>query len=287
VQAAKPQDSASAKPTTAKPATADTVSPSPTTPNSTERPQDSAGEPTSTRPSRPWLGIDMRLFNGEVHIEYVHAGSPAERVGLLPDDVLLRLGDRGVTHPRDVRRLVGNLTPGSPLPIVVRRGSATRLFKATVGREPDREALLHERYVGKPAPTISSLRAIQGATTASWNQLQGKVVVLEFWASWCPGCRGLTPVLNEWRARKEAMGFQVIGITMDPFEQASLDAKTLGIEYPLFFDEEGAVTRAYSAAALPMVLLVDRNAVVRDVMVGFQPSRTKEFELAIQKLLSE
>jgi thiol-disulfide isomerase/thioredoxin len=241
-----------------------------------------AARSDTAEPAVGWIGISMKQSEDGVVVAGVLRNGPAALAGVVSGDRLLRINGQSVGTPADVGGLVQTLTPGSRVTFDVRRNDATRLLYGTVEEKPDREVLLRRELVGHPAPSISELRTVQGAVVPSWAQLQGHVVVLEFWASWCMACRALAPTLNDWHEEFSALGVHVLGITMDPFEEAVRASEALA--FPTYSDEDGQVTMRYQGTALPTLVLVDKQGVVTDVMVGLNFEQLPKFKERVEAL---
>jgi peroxiredoxin len=105
----------------------------------------------------------------------------------------------------------------------------------------------------------------------SLGDLRRQVVLLNFWATWCPPCKEETPDLN---ALYETYGaehdFTVIGVNLE--ESADLVqafAAEYGVTFPLLLDRDGAVTNGlFAVRGLPMSLIIDREGMIRDVWQG-------------------
>ena len=237
-----------------------------------------------------WLGVELAAPpEGEVGVlvRGVVPDSPAERAGLGPGDSLLMIDGKSVDRPDDVIAAVTAHAPGERVPIVLRRGGVERLVAATLEPLPNDEALMRKRYVDARAPGLSGLTTIQGSLPPSLVSLRGRVVVLEFWATWCVPCHIMAPVLSDWSDRYAARGLDVVGVTGDTALAAADAARRHGMTYALFSDESGATQRAYRAYALPTLFVIDRRGVVRDVMVGFSTQRLRAVEGLVERLLAE
>lgn len=239
---------------------------------------------------RGWLGalvIAPQDLEGGVLVDAVQRGSPAERAGIARGDRILKLDGAPVIAPGDVERIAGSREPGARVAIIVRRGAAERLLAAELAPVPDEGGAMRLSFVDAHAPRLESLETVQGSLEPTLSGLKGKVVVLEFWAPWCSACRFLVPKMNEWHARYSAEGVVVLGITMDAVVPATHAATQLGISYPVASDHSGKTTRAYRANALPALFVIDKQGVVRDVLVGYSAERLAELERRVQSLAGE
>lgn len=120
------------------------------------------------------------------------------------------------------------------------------------------------------------------------SQYRGQVVLLDFWATWCPPCRAAIPHLVEMQNAYRADGFAILGMNMDkdPQEVASfLERNT--VNYPILPVEDD-VRRAYGGiSTIPTAFLVDRQGRIRQKYLGYDKRIAEDLEKAIRVLLSE
>lgn len=119
----------------------------------------------------------------------------------------------------------------------------------------------------RPAPEFR-LRAFAGSPVAL-SDFRGKVVVLNFWASWCVPCREEMPVLE--RAWRELRNQRVVilGINVaDDYDEAASFLKALGITYPNVFDPEQTRIAQYQVTGLPTTIFIDREQIIRARVSG-------------------
>jgi peroxiredoxin len=132
------------------------------------------------------------------------------------------------------------------------------------------------------------LKAFNGGQTYPLKSLQGKVLYIDFWASWCGPCAKSFPFLNSLHSDLNARGLQIVGINLD--ENAS-DAHGFLAKYPANFsisaDNNEQCAQAFGVKAMPSSYLIDRKGIVRKVHLGFRADEAEELKVLVEKLLAE
>lgn len=121
------------------------------------------------------------------------------------------------------------------------------------------------------------------------SDLRGQVVVLNVWASWCPPCRAEMPALQDLHERRAGDGVVVLAVnsTVQDSEQAARDfAQAYGLTFPIGLDRDGQATRLYQVRALPSTFFIDREGIVRRVVVG-GPLDATVLETTVLDMLGE
>ena len=136
---------------------------------------------------------------------------------------------------------------------------------------------------GAPAPQFD-LQGMDGAVQLA--KLTGKVVYVDFWASWCGPCRQSFPWMNEMQAKYGPRGFQIVGINVDAkSEDAKTFLATTPAKFTIAFDPKGATPRQYGIKGMPSSVLIGADGKVLLEHSGFRDADRAELEAKIQSAL--
>ena len=117
---------------------------------------------------------------------------------------------------------------------------------------------------------------------------RGDIMLINFWASWCGPCIQEMPQLDKLAQKYQALGVQVWGINVenDPSAAKAYLSK-VNVEFPILFDLDNSVSKAYRVEAMPTTVILDKNGSVRSVHRGYKPGYEKKYEDDIKGLLRE
>jgi peroxiredoxin len=139
---------------------------------------------------------------------------------------------------------------------------------------------------GGPAPDFT-LRTMEGRNLRLQEQ-RGRVVLVNFWATWCGPCRQEMPLLNQIYQKYHASGFELLGVNVDDdTRNAQAVAAKLGVNFPVLLDSEKKVSRLYDLNSMPSTVLIDRDGKVRYVHRGYSSGYEALYEKQIRELLKE
>lgn len=237
--------------------------PRPAAPPVAAAPIDASVAPPVDPDARSWVGV--RIDNASLRITQVIRGAPGERAGLQIGDQLVSIDGQPVTTvPAFVDR-VARTKAGDKLAIVVVRGGGQITLPVTVEARPASPAL--STLVGKPAPAFAA-QPLAGPFAPKLADLRGKVVVVDFWATWCGPCTFTIPRLNELHAKYESAGLRIVGLSSEEPDVIQKFVASAGIAYAIGHDPDDAIAKDYLREGIPMFVVVDRAGVVRHVIVG-------------------
>jgi thiol-disulfide isomerase/thioredoxin len=134
-----------------------------------------------------------------------------------------------------------------------------------------------------PTPTLV-LRDINGRSF-SLSDYKGKVLLINFWATWCPPCRTEIADLIKWQRQYRNKGLQIVGITYPPekLSEVRLFSRALRINYPVAIGTKATKTLFTTSDTLPVTVVIDRDGSVREIVEGIMYS--DEFDQKVKPLI--
>jgi len=139
----------------------------------------------------------------------------------------------------------------------------------------------------QPAPPFS-LPDIYSGESKTLEDYKGKVIYLDFWASWCGPCRQSLPLLNELRDELGSEYFEVIAINLDQNpEDGKRFLQKYPVNYPVLTDTTGSTPQKYQLSGMPTSYLIDQNGEIQGVHEGFRSSDIDKIRKAVQTLMRQ
>ena len=140
--------------------------------------------------------------------------------------------------------------------------------------------------VGAKAPDFT-LTGIDGKAY-TLSSFRGRVVVVDFWATWCPPCQASIPVFNRIYETFKGQGVVVLGVSINssPGSMAKIRqfAKDYKVQYPLLWDNNN-VADAYGVQSIPTAFVIDKNGNISERHLGYSYGEFQEFSSEIEGLL--
>lgn len=168
------------------------------------------------------------------------------------------------------------------LVVMTRRAVGTLVLAAVLGLFAGRALAVG---AGSLAPEIG-LKDLSGRGV-NIAGLKGKVVLVDFWASWCAPCREELPVLEALYKKYRAQGFEVVAVNQDQSpDKARGFLSASPVSFRVVHDGGKAVAGRYAPTKMPSSFLIDRKGIVRHVHAGFRASDRSSMERQILALLS-
>jgi len=118
------------------------------------------------------------------------------------------------------------------------------------------------------------------------SEYRGEVVMLTFWAAWCGDCRAQLEELGAMRDRYQDAGVELLAVSLDQNAKQAGEA-SVDVTFPVLHDAGGEVGRLYDVTKMPLMVLIDRGGVVREVFEGFRRGNEEQYLEHVQALLRE
>lgn len=150
-------------------------------------------------------------------------------------------------------------------------------------------------YAGLCVPAIAPASTAPDFTLRSMNgpnlrlqEQRGRVVMVNFWATWCGPCRQEMPHLNRLYEKYRASGFVLIGVNVDDDVRKAADvAAKLGVNFPVLLDTDKKVSRQYDLSTMPSTILIDRDGRVKYVHLGYKTGYEDTYDKQVRELLKQ
>jgi thiol-disulfide isomerase/thioredoxin len=238
---------------------------------------------------RPWLGVamDAESPGPGVRVGHVVRRSPADLAGIRPGDRLVRIGGIAIARGADVVHAVASHGVGDAVEIAFVRAGVEQSARVSLAAFPSQDDMMRMDLVGSQAPSWHDVEAVSGVFPPSIDALRGRVVVLDFWATWCAPCRIVAPRLGALQTRYGAQGLSVLGVSTEDTQDVASFAQRLPMRYAVAVDKHAETTRSYGVASLPTIVVIDKRGVVRDVAIGYDPMQDTRLENTVRSLLAE
>ena len=145
-----------------------------------------------------------------------------------------------------------------------------------------------------PASTAIIALILFGAADVSADdsldltEYQGKVVALDFWASWCVPCRQSFPWWNTMHAKYADQGLVIIGVNLDNEpDSAHAFLEEFPAEFRIYYDKDKELARSFGVQAMPSTYIIGRNGKIRGKHFGFKIKKQDEYEAVIVDALRD
>lgn len=140
--------------------------------------------------------------------------------------------------------------------------------------------------VSDAAPDFT-LKSLEGSNLRL-EEYRGRVVLLNFWASWCGPCRQEMPLLDRLHHRYEDTGFAVLGVNVEGETGPAREiVEKTNVTFPILIDDGQKVSALYNLEAMPSTVVIDRDGVVRYIHLGYKPGDEAKYVEVVKQLIRE
>lgn len=219
--------------------------------------------PAPTGPA--WLGV--RFEPGTTRVVQVVDQSPAAAARIQIGDEIQSLDGVAMTTSQQIVKTVGETAPGAKVAVVLTRGGAPVTLTIKLAARPPDEKLIRTQLLDRPAPPFTAT-ALDGGAGITLADLRGRVVLIDFWATWCGPCTTQFPHLNHWHAQYASKGLQIVALSDEEPDLVREYVAAEKLTYPVALDPRERIRAAYLVPGIPTTVVIDKAGVVRYVSVG-------------------
>jgi thiol-disulfide isomerase/thioredoxin len=251
------------------------------------------------KPAKPaaWLGIsfaDAPLASlppvyayskpeGAVRIKQVFKGTSADQAALKEGDYILSINKTPLAGRKTLLDTILSKGVGDIVELSIGRDDKILTQKMALSPKPEDTKAITRMLVGSPAMELDG--KFYSGDVGPLAKNRGKVVLLDFWATWCGPCRSTIPGLDALHKKYHDKGVEIIGVSSENIEDLkSFQIAAAGKQgYSLFNDIGQITTHRYQAFAYPTLVLIDRKGIIQRIEVGAHPE--DEVERWIRELI--
>jgi len=244
--------------------------------------------------NRGWLGVGLEALDEAeqakakvdypaVRVRKVFRNSPAAKGGFKAGDLILKVGKSVIR--KGVKEMVAHVQSheqGETVVFTVFREDSESMISVVLDPFPNQKNLLENEWKNQVFPEVSFTDLHKGSEESIQSN-KGKVIVLDYWATWCGPCRKAAPSLEKLRDRFSKEDVLIAGITAEDRPVVEVYDRNNPANYSIWLDTESAFSKVLGARSLPTFIVVDREGKVQRLIVGLNELNT--LEAVIQKLL--
>jgi peroxiredoxin len=230
----------------------------------------------------PWIGLALEDGDAGAKVRQVMDSSPAQRAGIKEGEQVVALDTIATPNPATLIKAVLASGVGKKVTLhLVDAKHKPRTVAITLEAKPASDELQRGGLIGKPAPDFEPL-VQAGAKLPKISALKGQVILIDFFATWCGPCVAMMPHIQSLHEKLGPKGLKVLGVSTEAAGIVAGAAELFHLTYPLASDASEIVSRIYRVYALPTMVIIDRQGIVREVSVADPEAADAAIEAALR-----
>lgn len=221
---------------------------------------------------RGWLGVHLAPSKGAevdgVLVRRSVPGSPADNAGLKRDDVIYSVDGARVRSAEEIVAKIGGLSAGTRV-LLELRGPNPRELSIALTAAPNDLRDIAQRLIGRALPSTEAL-SLETGRLETVNPIDGKVRIVELWATWCGPCRTVQPQIQRFVESMDAERFEFVAVASEDAGTVRRYLESRPVTYRVLADPEDELSSIYWATATPTFILIDRTGKAIEHQSGIQ-----------------
>lgn len=208
--------------------------------------------------------------------------SPAAKSELHLGDEIVSIDGVAMKSSQQIVQKVTETPANSRVTVAISRDGKPMTLTIKLGARPPDEQLIRQTLLDRPAPAFTAT-TLDGTPSIKLASLRGRVVLVDFWATWCHPCVAQFPHLSAWHQKYADKGLSILALSNEEADLVRdyVAAEKLG--FPVALDPDDRIRAAYIVPGMPTTVVIDKTGVVRYVSVGI--GKPKDVEAMITRLL--
>lgn len=214
---------------------------------------------------KPWMGVSIEEKDSGITVRDTIPGTPAEKAGFLKGDRIKSVDGIPMREPKQLIGYIQSKGVGNEVIVEMERNQKNQSITLKLEPRPDDLDLVRKQSIGKQIPKFE-LQRMNSNETFTHKQIENKVTVIEFWATWCPACVGSHKRLSSFA--EENTSIQVIAVSGEEFETIQRYNNLILPKFTILRDGKNEMGKFFSITAIPMTVVVDSSGTIQFVTLG-------------------
>lgn len=227
---------------------------------------------------KPWLGVAIDEHKDGVLVKRAIEGTPAFKAGIRAQDVIFKINETPLKTTDDLIQKIRDVGVGKSVKVFLYRDKRTVVKNLELVAKPSALEMSKNARIGKAVPKISAISVDEKKLKLTKGE---SVVILKFWATWCPNCRRAIPVVEKFMKNKKVRVIALSDEKKKVVKKFLAKKKKSEIEYYLYQKDLD-----FYVQSVPFFVLLDKDLIVREISIG-AGSELEKFLTKAEKLIKD
>ncbi|HMV40949.1 MAG TPA: redoxin domain-containing protein [Leptospiraceae bacterium] len=214
---------------------------------------------------KPWLGVAIETAPNGVRVREAIVGTPAEKAGLKKGDVITKIDSIQMKESEQMIKYIRSKGVGNEVKVEFERDTKKKKLAIVLEAKPDEFDVVKKQLLGKEVVDFK-LTSLDGKKSYTKKDLENKITIFEFWATWCMPCRASHTRLSEFAEQNPSI--QVLAISTESKDLIQNYLKEKNHKFTTVQDEKGDVSKFFMVSAIPTTALIDKNGKIKFLSLG-------------------